>query len=92
MKNKVLIAVPYIMGLSYLAYCLFNIDDWVKSHLEIDFFVILPLAVAILASITMIIMRFFFKKKCDYYLTVFFVFIGLIIDIVGPRIPCCSGG
>ena len=92
MKKKVLIATPYIAGLLYLVYCMANINYWVKSHLGFGFYVLIPILIAVVLSISFIVARIFAKKKLNFYLPLFFLIIGLIINIVGSNIPCCVGG
>ena len=92
MKNKILNIAPYITGLIYLIYCLANINYWVKSHLEFGFFVLIPIVIAVVLSIIYIALKIFSKKKFDFYLPLFYLLIGFIINIVGSNIPCCVGG
>ena len=92
MKKKVLNILPYIAGLLYLIYCMANINYWVKSHLEFGFYVLIPMFIAIVLSVSFIVARIFAKKKLNFYLPLFFMVIGLVINIVGSNIPCCVGG
>ena len=92
MKKKVLNATPYIVGLLYLIYCLANINYWVKSHLGFGFYVLIPWFIAVLLSVSFIVVKILTKKRITFYLPLFFLFIGLIINIVGSSIPCCVGG
>ncbi len=92
MKNKVLNAIPYIVGLLYLVYCMVNINYWVKSHLGFGFYVLIPILIAVVLSISFIVARLFTKKKLNFYLPLFFLIVGLVINIVGSNIPCCVGG
>ena len=92
MKKKVLIVMPYIAGLLYLIYCMANINYWVKSHLGFGFYVLMPWLIAVLLSVSFIVARIFAKKKLNFYLPLFFLIIGLVINIVGSNITCCIGG
>jgi len=92
MKNKVLNILPYIAGLLYLIYCLANINYWVKSHLGFGFYVLIPILIAIILFVSVIVARIFAKKKLNFYLPIFFLIVGLVINIVGSNIPCCVGG
>lgn len=92
MKKKVIKATPYIAGLLYLVYCMANINYWVKSHLGFGFYVLIPMLIAVILFISFIVVRVFAKKKFTFYLPLFFLIIGLIINIVGSNIPCCVGG
>jgi len=92
MKKKVLNILPYIAGLLYLIYCMANINYWVKSHLEFGFYVLIPMFIAIVLSVSFIVARIFAKKKLNFYLPLFFLVIGLVINIVGSNISCCMGG
>lgn len=92
MKKKVLIATPYIAGVLYLIYCLANINYWVKSHLGFGFYVLIPWFIAVLLFVSFIVVRILTKKRITFYLPLFFLIVGLIINIVGSSIPCCVGG
>lgn len=92
MKKKILNITPYIGGILYLAYCLSNINYWVKSHFGFGFYVLVPILIAGVLSISYIVVRIFAKKKLTFYLPLFFLIIGLAINIVGSNIPCCVGG
>ncbi len=92
MKKKVLNVTPYIAGLLYLVYCMANINYWVKSHLGFGFYVLIPWIIAVVLSISFIVAKVLAKKKFAFYLPLFFLIIGLIINIVGSNIPCCVGG
>ena len=92
MKKKVLNVTPYIAGLLYLVYCMANINYWVKSHLGFGFYVLIPWLIAVVLSISFIVAKVLAKKKFAFYLPLFFLIIGLIINIVGSNIPCCVGG
>lgn len=92
MKKKVLNILPYIAGLLYLIYCMANINYWVKSHLGFGFYVLIPWIVAVVLFISFILVRIFAKRKLNFYLPLFFLIVGLIINIVGSNIPCCVGG
>ena len=93
MKKKVLNIIPYILGLSYLAYCLLNVDAWVKSHTEeYLFYVMLAWLVAIFLALVFIVLRLIKKQNLKMYLPVFFFVIGLVVYVVASNIPCCTGG
>ena len=93
MRNKLLNIIPYILGVIYLAYCLFNVENWVKSHTEEYFiFVVLAWAVAIILSIVFLILRFIKKQNLKMYLPIFFFVIGLIVYLVALNISCCMVG
>ncbi|MBQ8525508.1 MAG: hypothetical protein IJ460_02145 [Clostridia bacterium] len=93
MKKKILNIIPYIFGLIYLAYCLLNVDAWVKSHTEeYLFFVILAWIVAVILAIVFIALRVLNKQKLKIHLPVFFFVIGFIVYVVAANIPCCTGG
>ena len=92
MRKKVLNIIPYIAGLLYLIYCMANINYWVKSHLGFGFYVLIPWIVAVVLFISFILVRIFAKRKLDFYLPLFFLIVGLVINIVGSNIPCCVGG
>lgn len=92
MKNKILNITPYITGLIYLIYCLANINYWVKSHLGFGFYVLIPIVIAIVLSIIYIALKIFVKKKFNFYLPLFYLIIGFVINIVGSNISCCFGG
>lgn len=93
MKKKLLNIIPYIIGLIYLAYCLFNVDAWVKSHTEeYLLFIILSWLVAVILAIVFIVLRLIKKQSLKIYLPVYFFAIGLIIYVVASNIPCCTGG
>ena len=92
MKNKVLNILSYIAGLLYLIYCLTNINYWVRSHLGFGFYVLIPILIAVILFVLVIVSRIFAKKKLNFYLPIFFLIVGLVINIVGSNIPCCVGG
>ena len=93
MKKKILNIIPYIIGLIYLAYCLFNVNAWVKSHTEeYLFFVMLAWLVAIIIALVFLVLRLIKKQNLKMYLPVFFFVIGLIVYVVSSNIPCCTGG
>lgn len=93
MKKKFLGVIPYILGLIYLAYCLFNVEAWVKSHTEeYLFFVILAWGVAVIFAIVFLMLRLIKKQNLKMYLPLFFFVIGLIIYVVALNIHCCIGG
>lgn len=92
MKKKVLIATPYFSGLLYLIYCLANINYWVKSHLGFGFYVLIPWLIAFSLFVLFVVVRILTKKRITFYLPLFFLVIGLIINIVGSSVPCCVGG
>ena len=92
MKKKVLNILPYIVGLLYLIYSMANINYWVKSHLGFGFYVLIPILIAVILSISFIVARIFAKKKLNFYLPLFFLIVGFVINIVGSNIPCCVGG
>ena len=92
MKKKIIKLVPYISGLVYLAFCLFNVESWVKSHLGYEGAVILPMAVAVILTAVFVALRIFTKKRPAFYLPVFYFVVGFVIDIVASNIPCCIGG
>ena len=92
MKKEVLNILSYIAGLLYLIYCMANINYRVISHLGFGFYVLIPILIAIVLSISFIIVRIFAKKKLNFYLPLFFLVVGLVIIIVGSNIPCCVGG
>lgn len=92
MKKKILNVTPYVVGLIYLIYCLANINHWVKSHLGFWFYVLIPIVIAIALSIIYIALKIFAKKKFNFYLPLFYLIIGFVINIVGSNIPCCVGG
>lgn len=93
MKKKILNIIPYIIGLIYLVYCLFNVNGWVKSHAEgYLFFAALAWFVAIVLALVFFALRFIKKQNFKMYLPLFFFIIGLIVYVVALNIPCCSGG
>ncbi len=93
MKKKILNIIPYIIGLVYLAYCLINVDAWVKSHTEgYLFFVMLAWLVAVIFAIIFLVLRLIKKQNLKMHLPVFFFVIGLIVYVVALNIPCCTGG
>ena len=93
LKKKLLNIIPYIIGLIYLAYCLFNVNDWVKSHTEeYLFFVMLAWLVAIILALVFLVLRSIKKQNLKMYLPIFFFVIGLIVYVVATNIPCCTGG
>ncbi len=93
MKKKLLNIIPYILGLIYLAYCLFNVEAWKRSHLEeYLFFVALAWVVAIIIAIVFLVIRLRKKQNLKMYLPLFFFGIGLIVYVVALNIPCCTGG
>ncbi len=93
MKKKFSNLIPYMIGLIYLAYCLINVDDWVKSHTEeYLFFVVLTWLVAVILTIVSLVLRLVKKRPLKMYLPLFFFAIGLIIYFVAINIPCCTGG
>ena len=93
MKKKILNIIPYMLGLIYLAYCLFNVEAWVKSHTEeYLFFVILVWIVAMILAVVFLVLRLTKKQKLKMYLPLFFFVIGLIVYVVALNIPCCTGG
>lgn len=92
MRRKIINSIPYILGIIYLAYYLSNINYWIKSHIRFEFYVLVPLVIAVLILLALIALRVFNKKKCNFYLPLFFLIIGIIINVVGSSIPCCTGG
>ena len=91
--KKVLKCVPYIIGLIYLIYCLFNVELWVKSHTEeYLFFVALAWLVSVILAVIFVVLKLIQKRDLNMYLPVYFFLIGLIIIIVARSIPCCTGG
>lgn len=92
MKKKIIKLIPYILGLIYFTYCMFNIEHRVKSHMGFDFYVIVPCVFAILISVVLLILNLFFKKKCNFYFPLFLFIMAVIITVVGSGIPCCTGG
>lgn len=92
MKKIILNVTPYILGLIYLVCCLANINHWVKSHLGFGFYVLIPMAIAIVLSILCIALKIFAEKKFNFYLPLFYLIIGFVISIVGTNIPCFVGG
>ena len=93
MKKKILNIIPYMLGLIYLAYCLLNVEAWVKSHTEEDlFFVFLTWLVAVILTIVFLTLRLVKNRPLKMYLPLFFFVIGLIIYFVAINIPCCTGG
>ena len=93
MKKKFLNIIPYIIGLIYLVYCLFNVNTWVKSHTEeYLFFVMLAWFVAIVLALVFLVLRLIKKQNLKMYLPIFFFVIGLIVYVVASNIPCCTGG
>ncbi|MEE0409463.1 MAG: hypothetical protein UD759_01655 [Clostridia bacterium] len=93
MKKKILNIIPYIIGLVYLAYCLINVDAWVKSHTEeYLFFVMLAWLVAVIIALVFLALRIIKKRNLKMYLPIFFFVIGLIVYVVALNIPCCTGG
>ncbi len=92
MRKKIVGAVPYLLGLIYLIDSLLNIEYWVAMHIGYDGAVLLPFAIALIVSVILLMLRVFKKKKYNFCFPVFLLVIGMIINIVGSRIPCCSGG
>ena len=93
MKKKILNIIPYMLGLIYLAYCLLNVEAWVKSHTEeYLFFVVLTWLVAVILTIVFLTLRLVKNRPLKMYLPLFFFVIGLIIYFVAINIPCCTGG
>ena len=93
MKKKILNIIPYMLGLIYLAYCLFKVEAWVKSHTEeYLFFVVLTWLVAVILTIVFLMLRLVKNRPLKMYLPLFFFAIGLIIYFVAINIPCCTGG
>ena len=93
LKKKLLKIIPFILGLTYLAYCLLNVDSWVKSHTEeYLFFVILAWIVAVILAVVFLVLRLIKKQKLKMYLPLFFFVIGLIVYVIASNIPCCTGG
>ena len=89
MKRKILNAVPYILGLLYLAYCLKNVTLWVTGHMdEHMLYIMLVWAVAGV----LLMLKLLKKINIKIYLPVFYFAIGLIIYVIASRIPCCIGG
>ena len=73
MKKKILNIIPYIIGLVYLAYCLINVDAWVKSHTEeYLFFVMLAWLVAVIIALVFLALRIIKKRNLKMYLPIFF--------------------
>ena len=92
-KKKMLNIIPFIIGLIYLAYCLINVDAWVKSHTEkYLFFVFLVWFIAVIIAVVFIGLRLIKKRNLKMYLPIFFFVIGLIVYVVALNIPCCTGG
>jgi len=90
MKKKIQNIIPYIIGLIYLAYCLFNIENWVKNHTEkYLFFVFTAWIVAFILAMVIVALRLIKKQKVKMYLPTFFFVIGLIVYVVAFNIPCC---
>jgi len=92
MKKKLLKLIPYMLGLAYLTYCLIIIESWVKAHLDHGLFVGISWIIGVISLIVLLFLRFIEKKKCSFYLPVFFFAIGYIVHIVASNIPCCVGG
>lgn len=93
MNKKILNIIPYMLGLFYLAYCMLNVNAWVKSHnKEYLFFVILAWVVAIILTVVFLVLRLIKKQKLKMYLPLLFFVIGLIVYVVASNIPCCTGG
>ena len=93
MNKKFLNTIPYILGLTHLIYCLFNVDSWVKSHTEeYLFFVALAWAIAVITAIILFVLNLTKKQKYKFYLPTFFFVVGAVVYIVALSIPCCTGG
>ena len=93
MKKKIINIIPYIIGLIYLAYCLFNVESWVKSHTEkYLLFVLMAWLVAVILAVIFVALRLIKKQKLKMYLPLFLFAIGLIVYVVALSIPCCTGG
>ena len=93
MKKKILNIIPYIVGLEYVTYCIFNVDVWVKRHTEeYLFFVMLAWLVAVIIAAVFLVLRLFKKQDVKMYLPIFFFVIGLIVYVVASNTPCCTGG
>lgn len=93
MKKKIINIIPYIIGIIYLAYCLCNVEVWVKRHMEEHFlFIFIAWFLAVIFACVSIVLWLVKKQSLKMNLPVFFFVIGLIIDIVARKIPCCIGG
>ncbi|MBR5307353.1 MAG: hypothetical protein IKU43_01160 [Clostridia bacterium] len=93
MKKKFINIIPYLIGVIYLAYCLFNVESWVKSHTEkYLLFVLMAWLVAVILAVIFVALRLIKKQKTKMYLPLFFFAIGLIVYAVALSIPCCIDG
>lgn len=93
MKKKFINISPYLIGVIYLAYCLFNVESWVKSHMEeCLFFVIIAWMVAVILAVVFGVLSLIKKQKFEIYLPLFFFSIGFVVYVVALNIPCCIGG
>ncbi len=84
--------INYAAGCAYTAYCLFNINGWVKSHSDIGIYVLIPWITAVIAAVLFLILKLFAKRKYNFAMPLFFLCIGIVISAVGLNIPCCTGG
>lgn len=92
MIKNLLNTIPYIFGFVYFAYCLINIDAWVKSHNEeYLLFVIFVWIVAVFLAVIVILLRLIKKRKLKLHLPLFLFVIGLIVCVIASNTPCCIG-
>ena len=78
--------ISCISGFMYLAYCLFNIESWVRSHTG-EY-----ICYAVIAWVLAMVFLWLRKGKSGKLLSLFFFAIGAIICLAGISIPCCTGG
>lgn len=93
MKKAVKIGAPYLLAVAWFVYCLSEIESSVLSHSGYEWCVIDSYVLAVFAVLILLVAKLFKKEIYAYYFVpVVFWWCGIILNVIGSNIPCCSGG